>query len=49
LSCEVTPACGVHHQHGDVAAGDGFLGALDAVILDRIVNAPLLPDAGGVN
>ena len=40
---------GVQHQNRDVAARDGVLGALDAEKFNRIVHAPRLPHAGGVN
>ena len=40
---------GVNHQNRDVAALDGILGALDAEIFNRVVHAPRLPDAGGIN
>lgn len=39
----------VDDEHGDVAAGDGILGAFDREILDRVVDAPGLAHAGGVD
>ena len=42
-------ALGVQHEDGDVAAGDGILGAFDAEELDRIVDAPGFAHAGGVD
>ena len=49
LSCSVMPDLRVQNQNGDVAAGDGILGALDAEEFDGIVHAPGLAHAGGVN
>ena len=49
LSCSVMPASASKHQNGDVAARDGFLRALDAEKLHRIVHAARLSHAGGVN
>ena len=40
---------GVQHQHGDVAARDGFLGTLDAVKFHRVVHLPRLAHPGGIN